>query len=251
MSETPSKPPPFGEMSTETYATYRDERNRLTDAEKDYANQFDKYILTLSGGAIGLSIAFLRDLVGDHPIQGAGLLIGAWVFLALAAGMVVFGLFLNPISQARYRRILDEQAQDGGERYWARVRAAQSKCRLPKIISALNFASVFAFLLGLALLLGFAYGSVKTKGLDMSKSDKNIPGWPADKPFTGSRGPAMGPVDRPVTTDALIPDGRAGAPPALGPVDRVTVTPAPAPSQPTTAPSGSQPAAPPPSTPGK
>jgi hypothetical protein len=246
MSEMPQKMPRYGGMPDSTYATYRDERNRLTDAENDYAKDFDKYVLMLSGGAIGLSIAFLRDLVGDQPIRNAELLIGAWVFLALAAGMVVFGLYLNPISQRKFRDILDEQAQEGGEGYWTRVREKQQKSWFPTIIHALNVLSAAAFLLGLFLLLWFAYGSVESKGLTMSDHDKIIRGLPADREIRAGRGPATGPVDR-ITTPDVIPDGRAGAAPPLGPVDQVTVTPGDVPSPAATTPAtGPQPASPPP-----
>jgi len=254
MSEHRPEPqvPGFGEMPQDVYATYRDERNRLTDAERDYAKAYDKYIITLSGGAIALSIALLRDLVGSDPIRGASVLVGAWISLLLAVGMSVFGLFLSPISHADFRRVLDEQAQKGGAAYWSRVREAQGCLRLPKVIQALNIASVFTFLVGLLLLLSFAYGSVKTKGLDMNTADKNmLSGIPADKPLTGSRGPATAPVDRVVTIDP-IPPGKAGSPPPLGPVDRVPgpTTPA-APSQPTSSPAEPQTSGPPPSKSGK
>lgn len=245
MSDLPSKPPPFGDMPPDTYATYRDERNRLTDAEREYSSQFDKYILTLSGGAIALSLAFLRDLVGENPIQGACLLIWSWVGLTLAVGMVVVGLFLNPLSQRHFRCILDELAAQGGDRYWGRVRAAQSKCKLPGFIGFLNCGSVVAFVLGLGLLLGFAYRSVSGKGLEMNDVDKSMsPATPVEhRPIGGGGGSTAGTVDRAATTEAPLPEGRAGAPPALGPVDRVTVSPGPPP--PTSAPAGSQPTTPP------
>jgi hypothetical protein len=248
MTEMPERTPRYGKMPDDTYTAYRDERNRLTDAENNYAKDFDKYVLMLSGGAIALSIAFLRDLVGDAAIRNAGLLIGAWVFLALAAGMVVFGLYLNPISQRKFRNILDEQAQEGGEKYWARVRDGQQKCWLPKIINSLNVLSVAAFLLGLFLLLWFAYGSVKSKGPDMNKPDNDIRGVHAEAEMSKGIGPALAPVDR-LTTSDVTPDGRAGAAPPLGPVDRVTVTPGDVPSPgPTTPPTDAQPPSPPAST---
>ncbi|HUU84260.1 MAG TPA: hypothetical protein VM243_12220 [Phycisphaerae bacterium] len=253
MSEPTPKPPRYGVMSTDVYATYRDERNRLTDSEQEYGKTYDKYVVTLSGGAIALSLAFLKDIVGDNPITGAPCLVWAWVFLGLAIGTSVAGLFLAPISFARFRDVLDEQAAEGGDNYWARVRAKQRKRRLPKVIPWLNALSLLTFLAGLLLLMWFTYGSVNAKGIGMNdklENDDPVKVTPHGATISGSRGPSMGPVERAVSP---AQDDRAGTPPPLGPVDRVP-TPAPPstpPQQPTNGPSPSSPPPPQPSSNGE
>jgi len=224
--------PSFGPMPEELYATYRDERNRLTESEQAYGKSYDKYLVTLAGGAIALSLAFLKDIVGDHPITGSVYLISAWVLLGLTIGMNVAGLYVTPITFAHYRDVMDRQAELGGKRYWTRVREEQAKLQLPRVIRWLNILSLLTFLFGLFLLLGFTYGSINAKGFDMStKSDSS------DRQQVTNREPARGPVDR----LGAVPtrECRGGSPPPLAPVDRVP-TPAP-PSQPqSTQPSNGQ-----------
>lgn len=45
------------------YQVYLDERKALIDAEREGARLFDKAILTLTAGAFGLSLAFIKQIV--------------------------------------------------------------------------------------------------------------------------------------------------------------------------------------------
>ncbi len=42
-------------------------RQHLVDAEQQMQAEYDKAVLVLSGGAIGLSMTFLKDIVGVNP----------------------------------------------------------------------------------------------------------------------------------------------------------------------------------------
>ena len=49
-------------MPNEWEPAYRDERNKLIDGEQDHSKSYDKYVLTLSGGALALSVTFIHDI---------------------------------------------------------------------------------------------------------------------------------------------------------------------------------------------
>ena len=65
---------PLKTRSTEM-AKYRE---WLVVAEQKSQENFDKTVLTLSGGALGISFAFLKDIVGPQPIILSVFLLTAW-----------------------------------------------------------------------------------------------------------------------------------------------------------------------------
>lgn len=92
-----------GEGATEpaTHAAYRE---RLVDAHHTATRDFDKAVLVLAGGAFGVSMAFVRDIV---PLKATriDLLMVAWVLLAtsllgiLVSHLTSMGAALRGIAQ--------------------------------------------------------------------------------------------------------------------------------------------------------
>ena len=66
------------------YQQYLDERKLLIDAEAEGARSFDKAIMTLSAGALGLSLTFIKEIVCHPHGSTLWLLIGAWVGFCLS-----------------------------------------------------------------------------------------------------------------------------------------------------------------------
>ena len=66
----------------------RDDRRELIDAHRDNSRSQDRTVLTLSGGALVLSIAFVSD-ISTNP-SWEGLLIVAWGSFALSVAASVF-----------------------------------------------------------------------------------------------------------------------------------------------------------------
>lgn len=56
-------------MSDDDTENYLKERKLLIDAQQQSYQQFDKAILTLSSGGLGVSIIFLRDILGSLVIR--------------------------------------------------------------------------------------------------------------------------------------------------------------------------------------
>jgi hypothetical protein len=59
-------------------------RNHLVLAEQKAQEDYDKTVLSLSGGALGVTFAFLKDLVGSNPISYKGFLFWAWICWAFS-----------------------------------------------------------------------------------------------------------------------------------------------------------------------
>jgi lysylphosphatidylglycerol synthetase-like protein (DUF2156 family) len=114
------------------------ERSLLIEAKREAARSFDQTMITLSAGALGLSLTFIQQLA-TKPAQWRALLSAAWVCFgfALVAILVSFILFMYAID-ARIR--CDKRK----ERRWDRS-ARQA-----------NWTSLVAFAFGVVLLLIFS-----------------------------------------------------------------------------------------------
>ena len=75
-----------------------DYRNWLVNAEQKSQEQFDKTVLSLSGGALGVSFVFLKDVIGPQPISHPIFLLSAWTAWALSTFSVLFSYHLSHLA---------------------------------------------------------------------------------------------------------------------------------------------------------
>ncbi len=71
-------------MNDDDTENYLEERKLLIEARQQSYQQFDKAILTLSSGGLGVSIIFLRDILPFEQITDYSFLIASWVLFALS-----------------------------------------------------------------------------------------------------------------------------------------------------------------------
>jgi hypothetical protein len=60
-------------------AALQEYRKHCVSAEQKSQEDYDKSVLTLSGGALGVSFAFLKDVVGPGALAQTNLLFAAWL----------------------------------------------------------------------------------------------------------------------------------------------------------------------------
>ena len=124
---------------------HNDYRNLLTELEQKAYEDYDKALLAVSGGALAISIAFVKNIVGHDSYQYSCLLICAWISWTLTI-LVVLGSFL--MSQKALSTAIKEL--DTGE----------EKTKLggiaDKITGLLNVAGGILFFVGVVLMVIFA-----------------------------------------------------------------------------------------------
>jgi len=131
-----------------TRDAYLDERRLLIDEEREAARTFDKAMLTLSGGALGLSITFIRQLA-PNP-HTTGLLIAAWAGLTVALLTTCIALHVSQLAFQRARDLLDDDQRG--------VKGALERSNVPAAWTRrLNWTATLVFVLGIALLAVFAF----------------------------------------------------------------------------------------------
>lgn len=156
--------PEFGAMEDRVYDAYQDQRNKLLEAEQDYGRSYDKYMLTLSGGALGLSLTFIKGVAPSGDLRCVWLVVVAWALLVVTVAIVLVMMRLTQDGHEEYRAILDEECARGGERFWQRVRERQSECRKPTIVGCLSKGSLLSFCVGVVLLFLFTFVNLSARG---------------------------------------------------------------------------------------
>ena len=117
----------------------------MNDTRKDYVesehhaqDQFDKAVLTLSGGAFGVSFAFMNDVVGDDPHYLLWILL-AWSAWGLSITLILISFYTSNVS---FRRAIKNLPKGNGGRWTTAT-------------SLLNFFAGTLFVLGVLFLVRF------------------------------------------------------------------------------------------------
>lgn len=119
-------------------------RESLIEAEQKSQDSYDKSIISLSGGALGLSIVFIKELVPNAtPIMNWSLVV-SWCFWAASIAIVVASYFTSRLA---LRKAI-EQADSAD--YSSRVGGCASA-----ITFGLNICSGLCFVIGIIFLIIF------------------------------------------------------------------------------------------------
>lgn len=98
----------------------------LLDSEQKSTESFDKTVLYLSGGALGLSMAFLQNIIGSGKAVQVCLLVVAWVSWAVSLICTLFSFWFSATAMKKAVRQLDEQTigQESPGGWWDRATSA-------------------------------------------------------------------------------------------------------------------------------
>jgi hypothetical protein len=80
-------------------------RAYLVQAAQKAQDDFDRALLSLSGGALGISFAFIKDVVGQGPFESPGYLFFAWLCWGIS---IIFALTSYFVSGLAFRRSIDQ-----------------------------------------------------------------------------------------------------------------------------------------------
>jgi len=131
-------------------------RKFLVAAEQKSQEDFDKTVLALSGGALGISFTFLKDVIGANPIAQPALLFSAWVAWAFSTFSVLASYYLSHLSLRRAIAQVDK-----GTIYKQRPGGA-----LALWTAGLNAAGALLFLIGVLCITLFAGFNITPRALE-------------------------------------------------------------------------------------
>jgi hypothetical protein len=133
---------------------YLDERRVLVEGEQEGADQLDKNILALAGGALGISVVFLEKIAPNPPQKTLVYLCLAWLGLVLSLLMTLSSFLTSQHAYRRQIKILEAEIfaeageKKGGKNCWSRI------------TRFLNWFSIISFIFGVAMLAYFSIQNV-------------------------------------------------------------------------------------------
>lgn len=144
-------------------------RKWLVAAEQKSQEDFDKTVLTLSGGALGISFAFLKDIVGPQPIVLSGFLLAAWFAWAFSTFSVLTSYYLSHLA---LRRAIG-QVDDGT--IFKNPPGGIFAC----LTAILNGTGAVLFLVGVCCITVFAIANLPTKGATNERKETTVTATPS------------------------------------------------------------------------
>lgn len=149
-------------------AVLYEHRKFLLAADQKAQEDFDKTVLSLSGGALGISLVFLKDIVGPTPVLWPSLLASAWSCWGLSTLATLVSYHLS--HRGLVRKIEDLDASISGA-----PRDAARPNRAEWLTARLSLAGATAFAVGVILIAVFAFLNFQGKGVqhDQSKAKPN------------------------------------------------------------------------------
>lgn len=130
-------------------------RELLQKLENEAQDQYDKTVLYLSTGALGISFTFLKDIVNVDNAIAIIWLIGAWVSWAVSVSAILWSFFSSRLALRKAIQAIDEE------------KFPENKADL--VTTILNFLSGILFIVGLICIIVFV-----TKNLEVNKMSKSV-----------------------------------------------------------------------------
>jgi 4-hydroxybenzoate polyprenyltransferase len=130
------------------YKHYLEQRKAYDEMELEMSGRYDKWILTLSAGAFGISLAFIEKIAPSPHRSAVWLLVVAWGFLL---STIILGLVSFLTSQSAIRRMrdmLDRSIEDENR--------PQQPNPSAKRTNTLNYFSMLTFTIGVSFLCAFS-----------------------------------------------------------------------------------------------
>jgi hypothetical protein len=134
---------------------WADQRKHLITADQKSQEDFDKTVLSLSGGALGISFVFLKDVIGPNPIHSPELLFAAWVAWGASTFCVLVSYYLSHLAIRATIRQIDQD----------KLHLENSGGHFNTATATLNVAGAVLFLFGVVAITLFASSNLKSKGI--------------------------------------------------------------------------------------
>lgn len=184
---------------------YQTTRGEYTEKVTTQERNLEKYLLTLSAGALSLTVTAYKG--GTYSDLGFILLTGSWLFFGMSLLLALISLQASIQVHRKAIKILDEQRKMGYD--YEKVMALLNDIKLSQWIGRLNGACAVIFVFGVIALAFFSIGNLNREEKSMSEN-KSIN---AGKPEISNHPPAIEQKGNTLLTPTVIPqtpDSQAG-----------------------------------------
>jgi|GEM_PF-652087 len=142
---------------------YSEYRKHVLLAGQKSQDDYDKTTIALSGGALGISFAFLKDYLGSGQIENVNLLLLSWAAWGASVAAVLVSFYTSHLA---LRKTIDQI--DSG-----RIAKEKPGGIYSRITAALNLSAGILFLVGLVLMIGFTSVNMSNRRVENGKDAKS------------------------------------------------------------------------------
>jgi len=131
--------------------SFEEYRNSLISAKQNAQNSFDKHLISLSGGSLGISIAFIKNIIGDKQIICSQYLLTSWILWTLSIALMLASFFTSRLAFDKAIYQVDNKT----------IRKEHPGGAWDKTTSVLNALGGICFLYGLIFIIIFVSLNLK------------------------------------------------------------------------------------------
>jgi len=143
------------DYASKRFEFFVQDRNITREELFKVSERFEKTIFLISGGALGISMTFIKEIV-SAPLYVPCLLYCAWVFLAASLVSCLWSLNYSLKANHKKVEILDEtQRQQQNKSIGQLEQTNESSIPHGKVIDWLNWAAVICLTVGILSLIFF------------------------------------------------------------------------------------------------
>jgi len=143
---------------------YEDHRKQLLEAQLDSVKTLENWLLGLSGGAVTLSITFVKELVGGTDnVRHPAFLFWAWVMFGATCGCIMLVKFFSYYGHKTCIKYLDAEFRKHDNTVWERYDGKFDTVKSVWLIYVFRFLAMALFLAGVVILAFFIYSNLGTK----------------------------------------------------------------------------------------
>lgn len=141
---------------------YEKHINTLEEMRSNVSKEYDKWLLTLSGSALGLSLTFIKDVLPhDRTWILMVFLYLAWVIFALIIMITITNIQLSYSAFQKHRQIADQKYELyvknklSHNELWDGIRFEQDNVKRNHYIEWFNWINLVLFIVGISFLIIF------------------------------------------------------------------------------------------------
>lgn len=143
----PTEPAPSNDDESSVHDEYEDYRSTLVASRQESQSKYDRNLIALSSGALGITFAFINDVLGGLPQNTLWLMV-AWTCWTLSLTLTLCSFLASQWSLTKAIQQVDSGEIQHVDRPGGIWRSATT---------ALNLASGTIFIAGVVSILRFVY----------------------------------------------------------------------------------------------
>jgi len=149
-------------MESADITDHSEYKSWLRETEQKLSEHFDKTMLMITGGALALSITFVKDIIGSGKMLSGWLLVTSWATLTICLIIILWSFHLGLKAYREAQNQVDsgtiEDETPGG--------------LFSKILNVLNTLSICLLSLGLISLFTFSYINLSKESTNGTATNK-------------------------------------------------------------------------------